>query len=82
MAVRPRKSLIRLAEGERCRMNNLNELLTDTNLRGVFLAMKYEVPHLLASGGGNIVVTSSSNAIATTEKRSAVPPIPRASAGL
>jgi NAD(P)-dependent dehydrogenase (short-subunit alcohol dehydrogenase family) len=42
-----------------------------TNLRGVFLAMKYEIPYMLASGGGNIVITSSSNAIATTEKRSA-----------
>lgn len=42
-----------------------------TNLRGVFLAIKYEVPHMLANGGGNILVTSSSNALATTEKRSA-----------
>ncbi len=42
----------------------------NTNLRGVFLAMKYEIPYMLAGGGGNIVVTSSSNAIATTEKRS------------
>jgi len=39
-----------------------------TNLRGNFLAMKYEIPYMLANGGGNIVVTSSSNAIATTEK--------------
>lgn len=29
----------------------------DTNLRGVFLAMKYEIPHMIAGGGGNIVVT-------------------------
>ena len=42
----------------------------NTNLRGVFLAMKYEIPYMLANGRGNIVVTSSSNAIATTEKRS------------
>lgn len=42
-----------------------------TNLRGVFLAMKYEIPHMLAAGGGSIVVTSSSNAIATSERRSA-----------
>ena len=41
-----------------------------TNLRGVFLSMKYEIPYMLANGGGNIVVTSSSNAIATTQKRS------------
>jgi len=43
----------------------------NTNLRGVFLSMKYEIPHMLAGGGGNIVVTSSSNAIATTPRRSA-----------
>jgi len=42
----------------------------NTNLRGVFLAMKYEIPYMLTNGRGNIVVTSSSNAIATTEKRS------------
>ena len=41
-----------------------------TNLRGVFLSMKYEIPYMLANGGGNIVVTSSSHAIATTERRS------------
>jgi NAD(P)-dependent dehydrogenase (short-subunit alcohol dehydrogenase family) len=45
--------------------------VVNTNLRGVFLAMKYEIPYMLASGGGTIVVTSSSNAIATTDKRSA-----------
>jgi NAD(P)-dependent dehydrogenase (short-subunit alcohol dehydrogenase family) len=45
--------------------------VNNTNLRGVFLAMKYEIPHLLKAGGGTIVVTSSSNAIATTAKRSA-----------
>lgn len=45
--------------------------ILSTNLRGVFLAMKYEIPYMLANGGGNIVVTSSSNAIATTEKRAA-----------
>jgi NAD(P)-dependent dehydrogenase (short-subunit alcohol dehydrogenase family) len=41
-----------------------------TNLRGVFLAMKYEIPYMLANGGGNIVVTSSSNALATTDMKS------------
>jgi NAD(P)-dependent dehydrogenase (short-subunit alcohol dehydrogenase family) len=45
--------------------------VVNTDLRGVFLAMKYEIPHMLAGGGGAIVVTSSSNAIATTAKRSA-----------
>ena len=54
----------------------------NTNLRGVFLAMKYEIPHLLAAGGGNIVVTSSSNAIATTEHRSAYTASKRGLVGL
>jgi NAD(P)-dependent dehydrogenase (short-subunit alcohol dehydrogenase family) len=45
--------------------------IQSTNLRGVFLALKYEIPYMLRNGGGNIVVTSSSNAIATTEKRAA-----------
>lgn len=57
------KPLHELSTEEWDRVNN-------TNLRGVFLAMKYEIPHLLAAGGGTIVVTSSSNAIATQEKRS------------
>lgn len=34
--------------------------LLQVNLRGVFLAMKYEIPALLASGGGAIVNMSSS----------------------
>jgi len=42
----------------------------NTNLRGVFYAIKYQVPVMLANGG-NIVVTSSSNAIATQGKRGA-----------
>ena len=42
-----------------------------TNLRGVFYAMKYQIPPMLASKGGAIVVTSSSNAIATQAKRGA-----------
>jgi hypothetical protein len=42
-----------------------------TNLRGVFYAIKYQVPVMLAAKGGNIVVTSSSNAIATQGKRGA-----------
>jgi NAD(P)-dependent dehydrogenase (short-subunit alcohol dehydrogenase family) len=45
--------------------------MVNTDLRGVFLAMKYEIPYMIAGGGGNIVVTSSSNAIATTAKRPA-----------
>jgi NAD(P)-dependent dehydrogenase (short-subunit alcohol dehydrogenase family) len=42
-----------------------------TNLRGTFLAMKYELPVMLAGKGGSIVVTSSSNAIATKARRGA-----------
>jgi hypothetical protein len=53
-----------------------------TNLRGVFLAMKYEIPHMLAQGKGNIVVTSSSNAIATADKRSAYSASKRGLVGL
>ena len=45
-----------------------DDVLT-TNLRGVFFAIKYQVPHMLAGGGGTIVVTSSSTAIATQAKR-------------
>jgi hypothetical protein len=54
----------------------------NTNLRGVFLAMKYEIPYMLAQGGGNIVVTSSSNAIATTATRSAYTASKRGLVGL
>jgi NAD(P)-dependent dehydrogenase (short-subunit alcohol dehydrogenase family) len=42
-----------------------------TNLRGVFYAIKYQIPVMLAANGGNIVVTSSSNAIATQGRRGA-----------
>lgn len=53
-----------------------------TNLRGVFLAMKYEIPYMLANGSGSIVVTSSSNAKATTEKRSSYTASKRGLVGL
>jgi NAD(P)-dependent dehydrogenase (short-subunit alcohol dehydrogenase family) len=56
--------------------------IVHTNLRGAFLAMKYEIPHMLAAGGGNIVVTSSSNAIATTAHRSAYAASKRGLVGL
>ena len=45
--------------------------VVNTDLRGNFLALKYEIPHLIKRGGGVIVVTASSNAVATTAKRSA-----------
>jgi hypothetical protein len=56
--------------------------IVNTNLRGNFLAMKYEIPYMLANGGGNIVVTSSSNAIATTEKKAAYTASKRGLVGL
>jgi NAD(P)-dependent dehydrogenase (short-subunit alcohol dehydrogenase family) len=56
--------------------------VVSTDLRGVFLAMKYEIPYMLAHGGGKIVVTSSSNAIATTAKRSAYSASKRGLVGL
>jgi NAD(P)-dependent dehydrogenase (short-subunit alcohol dehydrogenase family) len=56
--------------------------VNNTNLRGVFLSMKYEVPYMIGGGGGNIVVTSSSNAIATTEGRSAYTASKRGLVGL
>jgi NAD(P)-dependent dehydrogenase (short-subunit alcohol dehydrogenase family) len=45
--------------------------VVNTDLRGNFFALKYQIPHLIRRGGGVIVVTASSNAIATTPKRSA-----------
>ena len=56
--------------------------VNNTNVRGVFLAMKYQIPHMLKAGGGTIVVTSSSNAIATQAKRSAYTASKRALVGL
>ncbi|MFI6047984.1 SDR family NAD(P)-dependent oxidoreductase [Nocardia sp. NPDC051321] len=54
----------------------------NTNLRGTFLAMKYEVPHMLRRGGGTIVVTSSSNALATDAGRGAYTASKRGLVGL
>ena len=55
----------------------------NTNLRGVFFAMKHEIPVMLtAEGGGTIVVTSSSNAIATQAKRGAYAASKRGLVGL
>jgi NAD(P)-dependent dehydrogenase (short-subunit alcohol dehydrogenase family) len=42
-----------------------------TNLRGVFFALKYQIPAMVAGKGGTIVITSSSNAIATQARRGA-----------
>lgn len=53
-----------------------------TNLRGSFLAIKYEVPHMIQGGGGTIVVTSSSNALATDSDRAAYTASKRGLVGL
>lgn len=41
------------------------EDVNNTNLRGNFFALKYEIPHLIARGGGVVVVTASTNALIT-----------------
>jgi NAD(P)-dependent dehydrogenase (short-subunit alcohol dehydrogenase family) len=53
-----------------------------TNLRGTFLSLKYEIPHLIKRGGGVVLVTASSNAIATSAKRSAYTASKRGLVGL
>ena len=53
-----------------------------TNLRGNFLALKHEVPHLKAAGGGTVVVTASSNALATDAGRAAYTASKRGLVGL
>lgn len=53
-----------------------------TNVRGVFLAMKYELAHMVTAGKGNIVVTSSTQAITTGAKKSAYGSSKRALVGL
>jgi NAD(P)-dependent dehydrogenase (short-subunit alcohol dehydrogenase family) len=35
------------------------DLLVDVNLKGIFLGLKHQVPHMIAHGGGAIVNTSS-----------------------
>jgi hypothetical protein len=55
--------------------------IINTDLRGVFLSMKYQIPHMLRRGG-SILVTSSSNAIATTANRSAYSAAKRGLVGL
>lgn len=44
--------------------------VVNTNLRGVFLAMKYQIPPMVARGGGHILVTSSMVANYASAKRS------------
>ena len=40
------------------------DLISDVNIRGVWLGMKYGIPHLERAGGGSIIVTASIAAIA------------------
>ena len=42
----------------RCTEESWDSIM-DTNLKGVFLCMKYEIPKILKSGGGSIVNTAS-----------------------
>jgi NAD(P)-dependent dehydrogenase (short-subunit alcohol dehydrogenase family) len=44
--------------------------VTNTDFRGAFFAMKYEIPEMLKRGGGSIFVTSSSNEHRTAPGRS------------
>jgi NAD(P)-dependent dehydrogenase (short-subunit alcohol dehydrogenase family) len=56
--------------------------VVNTDLRGNFLALKYEIPYLIKRGSGVVVVTASSNAIATSPKRSAYSAAKRGLVGL
>ncbi|QDL08904.1 oxidoreductase [Brasilonema octagenarum UFV-E1] len=53
----------------------------NTNLRGVFLAMKYQIPHMLKRGG-NIVITASQHTVATRPGMAAYAAAKRALLGL
>jgi NAD(P)-dependent dehydrogenase (short-subunit alcohol dehydrogenase family) len=53
-----------------------------TNTRGVFLAMKYEIPHLVRAGGGVIICTASSQAEHTRPGHSAYSASKRAVQGI
>ncbi|NTX37321.1 SDR family oxidoreductase [Myxococcus sp. CA051A] len=56
--------------------------LSDTNVRGVFAAMRAQIPHMLSGGGGSIVVTSSVQAFATRKGSSAYTASKRALVGI
>ena len=53
-----------------CTEENWNYTI-DINLKGVWLCMKYEIPHMVKLGGGAIVNTSSVLGLVATEKRPA-----------
>lgn len=56
--------------------------LQATNVRGVFLCMRAQLPHMIAAGGGRILVTSSANAAASRPDLGAYNASKRALAGL
>ena len=56
--------------------------MQDTNFRGVFLAMKHQIPHMLRQGGGKIVVTASMHDRATRPGGAAYSSSKRAVLGL
>lgn len=53
-----------------------------TNARGVFLAIKYEVPHMLRTGGGVIICTSSAATEVTRSTQAAYASSKRAVQGI
>ena len=44
------------------------DLVIDTNLKGVWLCMKYEIPRMLEQGGGTVVNTSSVGGLSTNSR--------------
>ncbi|WP_329429817.1 SDR family oxidoreductase [Streptosporangium sp. NBC_01495] len=68
-------------ELEQISLEQWNDLMA-TNVTGVFLAMKYQIPHLLRREGGVIVVTSSVAGTATRPGGSAYAASKRALAGI
>lgn len=57
------------------------DLVQNTNLRGVFIAMKYQIPHMMKQGG-NIVITASQHTVATRPGFAAYASAKRALLGL
>lgn len=57
------------------------DLVQNTNLRGVFLAMKYQIPYMMKQGG-NIVITASQHTVATRPGFAAYASAKRALLGL
>jgi len=56
--------------------------IQNTTVRGVFLAMMYQIPEMLKTGGGVIVVTSSAVAVSSGKDRSLYAASKRAVLGL